>query len=112
MARTARPRTRPRLLLHAAEHSQQLVLGVGVFGSLDRLAVHAVGLQLGLARAVVGIELFDANQNAVTNFTLSSASGTDYQHVGETTTAPEPSTLVLLFGSLCALAVGRQILRR
>jgi len=61
---------------------------------------------------VSGIDLFDANQNAVTNFTLTSASGTDYQRVGETTTVPEPSTLVLSFVSLCALAIGRQIVRR
>lgn len=61
---------------------------------------------------VSGIDLFDANQVAVTNFTLTSASGTDYLNVGAPTTVPEPSTLMLSLVSLGALALGRVIRRR
>ena len=50
---------------------------------------------------LTGVELFDANHVQVTQFSLTSASGTNYLNP-----VPEPATWVLLLSSLGVLAFG------
>jgi hypothetical protein len=52
--------------------------------------------QFGTTARLTGIDLFDANQDAVTNFVLSSASGSDYLNFATTTPVPEPSSVALM----------------
>ena len=55
---------------------------------------------------ITGVELYDANQVAVTNVTLNAASGVNYFNLGaaQPTTVPEPSTLLL--GAIGLIALG------
>ena len=60
---------------------------------------------------ITGVELYDANQNAVTTFALNAASGVTYPNLGGTNpvTTPEPSTLLLGAIGLIALGVARRV---
>ena len=52
--------------------------------------------QFGTTARLTGVDLFDANHDAVSNFVLSSASGSDYLNFATTTPIPEPSSVALL----------------
>ena len=55
---------------------------------------------------LTGLELFDANHVKVTQFSISSASGTDYVNAGSTAGVPEPQALVLMLSGLGLLGFG------
>jgi hypothetical protein len=46
-----------------------------------------------------GVTLFDANHTAISNFSLTAASGTDYVNA-----VPEPASVVLMLAGMCAVA--------
>ena len=52
--------------------------------------------QFGTTARLTGVDLFDGNHDAVTNFVLNSASGSDYLNFATTTPIPEPSSIVLM----------------
>jgi len=62
---------------------------------------------------ISGVELYDANRIAITNFSLTAASGVDYLNVGATppVVTPEPSTLLLGAMGLFAIGVARRARR-
>ena len=57
---------------------------------------------------LVGIDLFDSNGNAITDYLLSSGSGTDY--FAPTAAVPEPGTLPLMLAGMIG-AIGWQLRR-
>ena len=50
---------------------------------------------------LLGIDLFDASGDAITGYSLSSSSGTDY--LAPTTTVPEPGTLAMMLAGFMAM---------
>ena len=60
--------------------------------------------------AIAGVAFYDSNHNPVTNFSLSSASGTDY--TAALAPVPEPSSPILFGAALVAMALGTGRARR
>lgn len=74
------------------------------------LAVRAYGesaADFGSTARLIGVDVFDAAGQRITDFTLTSASGTDY-----TVAIPEPATGLLLLAGVGVLALGRRVRSR